>query len=373
MGRSTPQKHVVIVGGGFAGIRCSLLLQQAFKITLVDAKDYYEYTPSNLRCLIHPDHLKRTIVPHRPDVLQGIVTAVSALPGSHGGQITLQSGDTLDFDYCLLCLGSTYAAPIKPLIPAQAHLPDRFAQFEAAHQQLAAAKHIVIIGGGAVGVELAAEIVGRWNKGQKQVTLVTSKDRVLERMAQAASMAALRTEVVLQTDQGRTLVADLVYDCVGVKPCGIVFDPPLAGHQRSELTAPIPVEPTLQVCGLQTLLALGDCCNTDEEKCAFTAELDAMLAAENICRLDDGRPLLTYPQGVCGGAAQPPTMAVISLYKHTAILQMRGLVLTGRLPAFMKQMVEYLMVQSARGSWVHDIFWMGLKRAMLALLRLWGH
>lgn len=48
-------KRVVVVGGGFAGRRLQKLLlnsNAAVEVTLVDAKGYFEYTPSSLRCLV---------------------------------------------------------------------------------------------------------------------------------------------------------------------------------------------------------------------------------------------------------------------------------------------------------------------------------
>lgn len=48
----------------------------------------------------------------------------------------------------------------------------------------------MIVGGGTVGVELAAEIVGRWRN--KVVTLVASQRRLLERMPEGASKYAYK-------------------------------------------------------------------------------------------------------------------------------------------------------------------------------------
>lgn len=45
--------RVVVVGAGFAGRRLKLLLDAyGFDVVLVDAKGYFEYTPSALRCMV---------------------------------------------------------------------------------------------------------------------------------------------------------------------------------------------------------------------------------------------------------------------------------------------------------------------------------
>jgi NADH dehydrogenase FAD-containing subunit len=66
----------------------------------------------------------------------------------------------------------------------------RAAQFAAEGQKLAAAEAVVVVGGGTVGVELAAEIVGRWPG--KNVTLVASQERLLERMPSGVSQYCLK-------------------------------------------------------------------------------------------------------------------------------------------------------------------------------------
>lgn len=55
-------------------------------------------------------------------------------------------------------------------------MDERRRNIATAHEELKRAKRIVIVGGGTVGVELAAEIVGKWGEG-KQVKLITSHER----------------------------------------------------------------------------------------------------------------------------------------------------------------------------------------------------
>ena len=114
----------------------------------------------------------------------------------------------------------------------------------AAAATLSAATSVCVIGGGTVGVELAAEVAGRYGTS-KHVTLVSSSDRLLERMppsAGAAVAAWLRGRGVrvmtgervlnqclsgsapqtLRVTSGVEFKADVVYDCVGFKPLGEV-------------------------------------------------------------------------------------------------------------------------------------------------------
>ena len=51
-------KKIVVIGGGFAGSYIARELQKDFNVVLIDRKDYFEFTPGILRCLVEPEHLK---------------------------------------------------------------------------------------------------------------------------------------------------------------------------------------------------------------------------------------------------------------------------------------------------------------------------
>ena len=206
-----------MVGGGFAGRRAYQLLASRFDTQLVDAKGYYEYTPANLRCLVEPEHASETVQEHPAGTLVDSVTdvlhtgesatccslcklciavlgksgaRVAADVSSGSGALQLLSGKRLSFDFCVLCLGSDYAPPIKAAQNVQvrvlaltasplagracANTPsrqttcrERRQDFAASHAELGAARSIVIVGAGDVGVELAAEVVGKWRRSKQ--------------------------------------------------------------------------------------------------------------------------------------------------------------------------------------------------------------
>lgn len=52
----TTKKRIVVVGGGYAGTYAAKQLEFDFDVTLIDMKDYYEFTPSRLRILVEPAH-----------------------------------------------------------------------------------------------------------------------------------------------------------------------------------------------------------------------------------------------------------------------------------------------------------------------------
>jgi NADPH-dependent 2,4-dienoyl-CoA reductase/sulfur reductase-like enzyme len=71
----------------------------------------------------------------------------------------------------------------------QSSIEARKAELAQAARQLAAAQSLLIVGGGSVGVELAAEVAGRYGRSKK-VVLVTSADRCAAAALQPSQLRA---------------------------------------------------------------------------------------------------------------------------------------------------------------------------------------
>merc|ERR1719443_2276570 len=50
------KRRVLIVGGSFSGLFSARDLKKHFHVTVVDAKEFFEYTPGILRCFVKPAH-----------------------------------------------------------------------------------------------------------------------------------------------------------------------------------------------------------------------------------------------------------------------------------------------------------------------------
>merc|ERR1719482_2120965 len=50
-------RRVLVIGGGFAGLCVARDLADHFHVTLIDAKEFFEYTPGILRAYVKPKHL----------------------------------------------------------------------------------------------------------------------------------------------------------------------------------------------------------------------------------------------------------------------------------------------------------------------------
>lgn len=90
------------------------------------------------------------------------------------GRVTLASGAELEADYIVLATGSQYPFPAKNDVDGTVAAQQ---QVRTAHGALAAARRVLLLGAGPVGIELAGEIKAIWP--DKHVTLLDLADDVL--------------------------------------------------------------------------------------------------------------------------------------------------------------------------------------------------
>lgn len=331
---------------------------------------------------------------HKRDALVGL--------GSDGttGEARLRSGEALPFDYAVLALGSSYA----PFKPGDAPLSkgQRKAAFQALHERLEAAGSVLVVGGGYVGVELAAQVACHFRGRRKHLTLLAGPvPRLLPRMEPRAGEYALNflqqqgvevvlgesitdwgglsadvpaaSSVTLRTDRGRRLQADLAIRAVGPRPATAV----LAGSLAPEQLAPsgaVRVGPTLQVAGLPNVLAIGDCADLPREATANFADIEGAVAAHNIkalaARRSGGsgkRPRLqTYPVGLLGGRA--PYVGGCALGPWAGVFQLGDRVDTGRGPAATRAVLDQLVGWYVADRWPLSQAFPALKRLVIGVL-----
>jgi len=194
MVRTKDTPRVLIVGGQFTGLFCAKDLKKHFHCTVVDAKEFFEYTPGILRCYVKPAHfdsLSFTLQPiiERSMGVKFIWGEVLKLDGENltadvlpiYSQQAGRSIDKISFDYCIICSGCNFNpfSPIGeslwfPTVHEQnrpksewAHIDERYIEGRRRHMleeyhKIAglAAKNstIMIAGAGFIGVEWATEL-----------------------------------------------------------------------------------------------------------------------------------------------------------------------------------------------------------------------
>ena len=164
-------------------------------ITIIDSRDYFEYTPGILRAFVQPDHIhKLTADLKRLEELGHNVTFLHAeVKSIHDGELLVSSckvkSDTetrVPFDYLVIATGSRYPSceVVKPTTQ-EATLDSRIPGLQNVHRAIKAAHSILIIGGGPVGVELAAELLTHFPN--KHVKIVDMQSKVCASLSDKAT------------------------------------------------------------------------------------------------------------------------------------------------------------------------------------------
>jgi len=183
-------RRVLIVGGSFAGLCIARDMKNHYMVTIIDAKEYFEYTPGVLRAYVKPKHLDALTFTLFPVIetrmgCKFIWGEVMKLDGPERlctiKPMFTNAEETLDFDYCIIAAGCNFGPFHKwgeslwfPTIHDKAraegswpHLDERFLEGRRRHileeyamlGALAAKKaKLLVVGAGFIGVEWITEI-----------------------------------------------------------------------------------------------------------------------------------------------------------------------------------------------------------------------
>jgi NADH dehydrogenase FAD-containing subunit len=329
-------KRVIIVGGGYAGAALARAMDKVAEIQLVDARDRFVHNVAAIRGVVDPSLLDRIVIPYdrllrRGSVRQGLVTDASS------SGVTLASGEHVEGDIVVVATGSRYANPFKP----QGDCTQAFAvSLRTAHGNLKSANTIVIVGGGAVGTELAGEISSAYPG--KAVTLVSGSPSLMpgypDKLAKtlAAQLRSkgvslrLNTRVENLATRDRPFVGSLgkdlgeasdqlIFPALGARPTTAVFQQ-LPGASF-DAQGRVVVDGWLRSAGSRNIFALGDAAATGDPMTivAITRQvpwlaktITAMLAGQKTESLSPYKPWPTrgilVPLGPRDGASALPVL-----------------------------------------------------------------
>ncbi|MEM9516909.1 MAG: FAD-dependent oxidoreductase [Actinomycetota bacterium] len=229
------KKSLVVVGGGFVGVTVAKGLQSSLDVTLVEPRSHFVHAPAMIRGLVDRSVDDAALIEYDGLLPDGTLIRAAA-NGVDASGVTLDDGRRVDADFVVIATGSSNGV----FTPAGASLEEFRSIRDGVGAQLRNAQRVVIVGAGAVGIELAGEIAHALP--QINVTLVTSgtsllpdSPRKLGRML-TRKLEQMGVELVLgarveqlprptepgagpvRLDDGRELEADLVFATVGARP-----------------------------------------------------------------------------------------------------------------------------------------------------------
>jgi NADH dehydrogenase FAD-containing subunit len=369
--KATGQKTVVIVGASFGGLAAchELADDRRFKVILIDQREYFEYTPGVLRLFCQPGMLKemaRQLPRGSHELVIGQVTSTSH------DHVVVGGTRRVDLDYLILATGADYRQPITPCL-ADSTLAARSATWHREAARVCSARSVLILGGGAVGTELAAEIVCHFPG--KRVTLVDALPNLVplfprktidktESWFRERGVELLLGELLEKWDDsscttqaGRVIEADIVFVCFGMR-CN--SQSVAKGDMASCLgkRQEVQVNDFFQVGDNSNVFAIGDVMAhpTREIKQAYYAEMNGHAVALNVKRHYEGRDMIRYPEAI-SGAAVNPLVYVVSLGRYDGSLGFNNLVVNGSVAALMKWIIEWTKVAQMEGRPIGIAIW----------------
>lgn len=361
---------IVVVGGGFGGIKAALELAKDKRntITLISDKPDFQYYPALYSSATGHSHLESWVplgtifagihnIHVKLDVIASIDPAKKEVYG--------ESGAAYAYEKCILALGvvttyfgiqglETYAYGIKSeeeISRLKRHLYSDIAEKHSID------KHYVVIGAGPTGVELAAALgsyIKRLSKhyGVKKgeaprVDLLEAAPRILPKMNEKTSRIVVkrlkRLGVKILTNKAvESATADQIM--VGGKPISsrtVIWTAGVMNHPfYKQNAAHFNLLPNGRVKVDDFMLAapdvyvIGDNAGTRFTGLAQTALHDAIFVAKNIYLEQNGKAAKKYK------AVMPPV--VIPVGDNWAILEWRGMRIGGWLGSLLRRAADFI-------------------------------
>jgi len=237
---------------------------------------------------------------------QGKVVAINEAKDEHGGQLAFDNGETLNYEVLAVCIGSRWPGPLN--FPSSREDFDKFVG--GWRSKFKDAKDILLVGAGAVGLELSGEL--RDEYPTKKITIVHSHTLVLNqtypvkfRKMVGAQFKARNIDLILndvveifpESDSGEVVLksgqkiqADLIVRASGPRPNTEILASSLGADILTEGKF-VHVSPQLQVFGHPSVFAAGDIIDWPEEKQFGKTVGQADVVATNIISHLANKPL----------------------------------------------------------------------------------
>lgn len=330
--------NIVILGGGFAGIRAASILRNRsnIKLTLIDRNNFHTFTPALYEVATSEEPQKNVTIPFKEifgdsvEIREGTVDRIDTK-----NKIVFVNKTEYLYDYLIFCLGSEssdFGIPgIKDYGLALKTLEDAISIKNA----LKTARKIIVGGGGFSGTEIACEL--STHKTNLDLTLIAGSQILKELGDGVSKLAKERLQlgnVRLVLGEHIEIVTKESVELTGGRKFPYDAFIWTGGVKSNDLLGKIEVDENLRVKNFQNIFAAGD---TVSPGVARRAIKMGKIASENILRDIKGRSLLPYSYRSIG--------YLVPLGSHFATFAMGKYHISG-VPAYILQqliMFKYLL------------------------------
>lgn len=377
MNTKISKSKIIIVGGGFAGIKAAREIDSRLgscaEITLISDKPFFEYYPALYRlvtgaspieaCVPLADMLVNT------DVNVIVDRIVSVDPNDK--RVTGTSGEVYKGDYLILALGSETAyfdlpglsdlsfgfKSVNEALELKQHIHELFVE----HEQTSVTEcvshfHIVVVGGGASGVEIAGDLTYFLKKLTTHhkvdpslitIDLIESAPRLVAALDPRVSrriearLRKLGVNIYLNRSLVREEVEQVYLKDMSLKAKTVVWT---AGTKVNGLYAGILgftfnkkgrviVDEYLQPIGLKNIFILGDAADTKYSGLAQTALADGEFIAAHTARMIQGKTLKSYKP--------KPVAYAIPVGENWGVISVLGIRFSGVIAYFVRHFIDF--------------------------------
>jgi NADH dehydrogenase FAD-containing subunit len=284
-------------------------LDTKYEIVLVEPRSAFVHNVAALRAIVDQSLIEKIIIPYGRMLKRGRVVQDRVTEITERG-VLLANGGALEGDYTIVATGSINGKPFKPI---NDDIGEFIASSAAVHAALRDARHVAIVGAGAVGVELAGEIAT--GMPGKAVTLISNvpifgdypsklRDKLMAdfkqvgieliegRKAQLSQIdATLPGPVVL--DNGAVVPADLIIPALGSR----VVSHPLADVPGVRLgrNGRVSVDQWLRPTSRSNLFAFGDMADSGELMTIAALIHQIPFLTKMLAAIDEGKAVENLP------------------------------------------------------------------------------
>ncbi|CAE6436463.1 unnamed protein product [Rhizoctonia solani] len=301
------KQNIVVIGSGGGGVVLVQTLQkqinpETHQLVVIEKRDYYTHWPALIRGSVTSEGsvAENSLIPFDRAFNHSVRLIHSEAKQITSTEVTTESGERITYSYLILATGSLWNGPLA--------LPDSrkqaLDQFNTFRKQLEAAKTVVILGGGAVGVEYAGELAHYYPN--TKVSLVHAlpeltndtypgkfRNSLLDGVTKLGIQVILGDRLSTQsapkdgyitTEKGVRLRADLTINATGGRPNTSVVSTLDGSALTSKGTVLVTPELNVKLAsGARNVWAIGDIIEWPEQKMVFKASTGhAPIVAENI-------------------------------------------------------------------------------------------
>ncbi|KAJ7476157.1 FAD/NAD-P-binding domain-containing protein [Mycena latifolia] len=342
----TQLKTVVVVGGSFVGTYLvDHLAPEVYKthhIIMIEKSSHLQHLFAFPRISVVPGFEQKAFIPFTnafhaapadsTSIVRGVVSRV--LPD----RVVLAGGESIPYEYLIMATGTG-----KPPLGLTTKVGGMEAK-RALQNRMQVSRDIVIVGGGAYGIQLAFDTKELYPS--KNVTLVHSRDLLMPGfhpklhaiVAERAATVGVRLilgqrakipsggfptsgpSYTVELADGSLIPADVAVLCIGGPPLSapLLSLSPASVDRKSKF---ILVKPTMQIADplFPRVFAVGDVAATNAHKAAGPGHRQAEVALQNIVRMIAG-----YPAQVAYAPAHPHIRLSLGLVRRPLNTRVRG-------------------------------------------------